>query len=146
MWHWGEPIVFERLDSGQKLGMLRKQSRLALCCCTMLAFACNILLFQRQVLCFQQNVPWPYRTGNHIWLKETVRILDQSSVRCWYSPFSQACRELESLKENFASWSLPLSALGVAVPGQLWQVAPELPMQTPKSREVFPHRGALCPG
>lgn len=122
-----------------EIGMPKEaKHRVALCCCTRLAFACNILLFQKQkFLCFQQNVPWPCKTGNNIWLKETMRILDKFLVSCWYIPFSQACRELGSLQEKFALWTLFLSALGVAVHCRWWQVAPDPLRQTPKKQRGF---------
>lgn len=120
--------MFERLDSGQKFGV----HRVALCCCTVLTFACNILLFQKQDFVLSTKCSLALQDWNNIWVKETMRILAKFPVSCWYSPFSQACRELGSLKEKFALWTQFLPALG-----PWWQVVPELPVQTPKKQRGF---------
>lgn len=128
--------MFERLDSGQKLGVLRKQSRLALCCCTMLAFTCNILLFQKQVSVLSTKCSLALQDWKPYLAERNVRILDQSPVSCWYSPFSQACRELESLKQNLLCqllvWQFLVSC------GRWLQSCPCRPQ---KAERLFPQGG-----
>lgn len=136
--------MFERLDSGQKFGVSKEAThRVALCCCTMLTFACNILLFPKQVFVLSTKCPLALQDWKQFLGERNHENFGKFPVSCFYSLFSQACRELEALKEKFGSWTQFLPALGVAAPGPWWQVAPELPMQTPKKQRGFSPQGGL---
>lgn len=98
--------MFERLASSQKFEASKETIyRLAASHCTVLIFSCNILWFQKQVCAFNKMFLGPTRVLSHVWLKGTMRILKKFAVGCWrlswrYSPFSQAHRAPESLKEK----------------------------------------------